>query len=182
MSIGRIENPSINVKPSKNLTEFIRALPPHSKPLPLGIQSLQEHRHDVETRDPTQHKFLLTPDDYKFINNLTNHSEKILESPCKPDVEKDVCLLNIEDLHWVHDQVIDHNKHNNNKVYFHELFEESLVVLPKNVEVPRNPTLEKRCEVLKAQQANRHYKSMTKNVDSVRQHHPEDTISYQGNF
>lgn len=88
-------------------------------------------------------------------------------------------LLNLDDLYWVHDYIKRHNETSETPVYFHELFEGSEVILPKNVEVERNPELEKRCQLLKNQQQNRVYQKMTKNVDNMRQKHPEDTISYQ---
>lgn len=54
--------------------------------------------------------------------------------------------------------------------------------LPENEIVERNPVLEKRIQRLKAQQDQRVYNSMTKNVDSSRKHIPEETISYQCKF
>ena len=51
--------------------------------------------------------------------------------------------------------------------------------LPANEIVERNPVLEERIKRLKAQQENRVYNSMTKNVDSSRKFIPEETISYQ---
>lgn len=51
--------------------------------------------------------------------------------------------------------------------------------LPENEIVPRNPELEKRIQRLKAEQEQRKYESMTKNVDSTRQNKPEDTIAFQ---
>jgi hypothetical protein len=54
----------------------------------------------------------------------------------------------------------------------------SEVVLPQPVELPRNPELEARVQKLKLEQSNREYEAMTKNVDSIRVHHPEDTIGY----
>lgn len=54
--------------------------------------------------------------------------------------------------------------------------------LPENEIVERNPELEARVQRLKAQQEQRVYNSMTKNVDSSRKHIPEETISYQCKF
>lgn len=54
--------------------------------------------------------------------------------------------------------------------------------LPENEIIPRNPELEKRIQRLKAEQEQRRYESMTKNVDSRRKHQPEDTIAFQSNF
>lgn len=54
--------------------------------------------------------------------------------------------------------------------------------LPENEIKERDPELEKRIQRLKAQQEQRAYNSMTKNVDSSRKFIPEETISYQCKF
>jgi hypothetical protein len=51
--------------------------------------------------------------------------------------------------------------------------------LPENEIIPRNPELEERIQRLKAEQEQRKYESMTKNVDATRKHKPEDTIAFQ---
>ena len=77
-------------------------------------------------------------------------------------------------------QVLLENRLNNKSiVYLHEMMSESSLVLPANEVLIRNPQLEARCEILRAQQERREYQSMTKNVDSFRKHIPEDTIAHQ---
>jgi len=51
------------------------------------------------------------------------------------------------------------------KFYFHELLSGCDLFLPEYQEPERNSELEQRCEQLKAEQANREYREMTKNVD-----------------
>jgi hypothetical protein len=52
--------------------------------------------------------------------------------------------------------------------------------LPQNEIVERNPVLEARIKKLKAQQANKEYDSMTRNVDSSRKNvEPTDSIAFQ---
>lgn len=63
--------------------------------------------------------------------------------------------------------------------WLHESLSSADIILPEPFIAPRNPVLEARCQRLKAQQAEREYKKMTKNVDPVRSHHPEDSIRYQ---
>lgn len=60
-----------------------------------------------------------------------------------------------------------------------DIIEDSELKLPENEIVERNPELEKRIQRLKAQQEQRVYNSMTKNVDSSRRFQPEETISFQ---
>lgn len=43
----------------------------------------------------------------------------------------------------------------------------------------RNPELEARVQRLKKEQEDREYRAMTKNVDTVRMRHPDDSIGYQ---
>lgn len=53
------------------------------------------------------------------------------------------------------------------------------MILPHPVEKPRDPLLEARIKKLKAEQEEREYRKMTKNVDSVRRYQPDDTIGSQ---
>ncbi|KAG5673903.1 hypothetical protein PVAND_003904 [Polypedilum vanderplanki] len=68
------------------------------------------------------------------------------------------------------------------EIFLCDILEKSSAVLelPKNEIVERNPELEERIQRLKAEQANREYNSMTRNVDSRRKNHdPKDSIGYQ---
>lgn len=68
----------------------------------------------------------------------------------------------------------------NDNVFLCDLLEKGNVELPKNEIVERNPELEERIERLKAQQQNRVYESMVRNVDGRRKHtEPEDSIAFQ---
>lgn len=61
-----------------------------------------------------------------------------------------------------------------------DLLEDATIELPENEIIERNPELEARIEKLKAQQQNRAYESMVRNVDSRRKHtEPEDSIAFQ---
>lgn len=62
------------------------------------------------------------------------------------------------------------------------VLDQSTLQLPQNTIRERNPVLEERIQKLKAQQDQRAYKSMTKNVDSTRKFMPEDTIAFQSKF
>lgn len=60
-----------------------------------------------------------------------------------------------------------------------DVIDKAELKLPENEIVERNPVLEKRIQRLKAQQEQRVYNSMTKNVDTSRKHIPDETISFQ---
>jgi len=87
--------------------------------------------------------------------------------------------LKIEDLKWLNKYLKEHRKTATEKIYLHELLDDSDVILPTPKETPRNPELEARIQKLMAQQNARDYEAMTKSIDSVRKFLPEDSISYQ---
>lgn len=87
--------------------------------------------------------------------------------------------LKIEDLRWLIKYLKEHRKTATKKIYLHELFDDSDVILPTPKETPRNPELEARIQKLSAQQNAREYQAMTKSIDSVRKFLPEDSIAYQ---
>lgn len=87
--------------------------------------------------------------------------------------------LKIEDLKWLNKYLKEHRKTATEKIYLHELLDDSDVILPTPKETPRNPELEARIQKLMAQQNARDYEAMTKSIDSVRKFLPEDTIAYQ---
>ncbi|XP_069675249.1 transmembrane protein 199 [Periplaneta americana] len=93
----------------------------------------------------------------------------------KDEEEVHLCLADIK---WLQDQfVINHDSDRPNS--FHDLMIGCDVKLPQPKIEPRSQELEARIQRLKAEQATRDYKAMTKNVDSVRAHEPEETIAYQ---
>lgn len=93
----------------------------------------------------------------------------------KDDEDVHLCLADIK---WLQDHfVISHDSGRPNS--FHDLMIGCDVKLPEPEVQPRNQELEARIQRLKAEQANREYKAMTKNVDTMRVHEPEETISYQ---
>ncbi|XP_076656607.1 vacuolar ATPase assembly protein VMA12 [Halictus rubicundus] len=94
------------------------------------------------------------------------------------DKEKQVSLK-LDDIRWLNEYLENHRKTKKENVYLHELLEGTDIRLPIPKVTPRNPELEARIKKLKAQQDAKEYQAMTKNVDSVRKHLPEDTISYQ---
>lgn len=87
--------------------------------------------------------------------------------------------LTLTDLRWLNDFLIKYRKTATNKIYLHELLDDSDVILPAPRETPRNPELEARIQKLTAQQNAREYEAMTKTIDSARKFLPEDTIAYQ---
>ncbi|CAH0562568.1 unnamed protein product [Brassicogethes aeneus] len=178
-NIGQISNPSILIKPSKKLKDYLSKI--KSPDAPKGLKQFTfKNQTKEEPIKPTKIKHFITDEDLNFIENLNLNSKAesvALKPSTNTSTEENEKLLTLQDLYWLHDYLQKQNKEN--KVYLHELFGDSEIILPKNVEIPRSEELERRCQRLKAAQQNRDYTNMTKNVDNRRKELPEDTISYQ---
>lgn len=135
--------------------------------------------------DPT---IRVTPS-VKLIDFILNNIKNLDDAPsgivflCKSKKSKKQKIANatltIEDFKWLVKYLSEYRKIKGKKVYLHELFDDSNVILPTPRETPRNPELEARIQKLTAQQNNREYQAMTKTVDSIRKYYPEDSIAYQ---
>ncbi|XP_034664683.1 transmembrane protein 199 [Drosophila subobscura] len=113
----------------------------------------------------------------KAAKGKQSSSEEVNEDAEPPKQYKNVLYLT--DMHWLNDTLIQMRKDGICNLFLFELIESSDLVLPENEMKPRNPELEARCERLRAEQHNREYHKMTKNVDAGLKHYPEDTIAYQ---
>lgn len=108
----------------------------------------------------------------------TVEKESILDLPenIKKALEDDFQEpLRSADLLWIRGK-LPRDKH------LHEILSRCEVVLPQLKVEPRNPELEARIQKLRKAEEERQYRVMTKNVDSVRVRHPEDTFAAQGNL
>lgn len=113
------------------------------------------------------------------LNDTTDIPEGIrrYKSSVMGEDGEDVHLY-LADIKWLQEQFVigrDGDRPNS----FHDMIIGCDIKLPQPVAEPRNQELEARIQRLKAQQASREYKAMTKNVDAVRLHQPEETIAYQ---
>ncbi|XP_066154769.1 uncharacterized protein [Euwallacea fornicatus] len=184
-SKGQIKHTEIFVKPSENVLQYIKGIRTIEE-APTGIKNLilkNGSKDNTASKRSPKINYLVTKEDKAFIAclNLKNAHIKLKNSTEQPkSTNADHPLLSLPDLHWLYTYIKAENQNNvNNKIYLHELMEGSEVVLPKNEEIARNPELERRCQKLKAEQQNREYQHMTRNVDGFRKRLPEDTISYQ---
>ncbi|KAL6255040.1 hypothetical protein P5V15_013373 [Pogonomyrmex californicus] len=142
MSLDSIVDPTVTIKPSKKLINFILNDIKDAGGAPDGIISLRKSKKSKK--------------------------EKVVNT-----------TLKIEDLKWLNKYLKEHRKTAKEKIYLHELFDDSDVILPTPTETPRNPELEARIQKLTAQQNAREYQAMTKSIDSTRKFLPEDSIAYQ---
>jgi hypothetical protein len=74
--------------------------------------------------------------------------------------------------------LLDAYKYADKQTYLHEILAGCDLFVPAYIEPERNPELNERVERLKAQQANREYDEMTKNVSSNRLHSNQSTNSF----
>lgn len=182
-----IKNPSISVKPSQKLIDYIKKVDV-TEGLPIGISNIVFKNPVKSTNiEPNKVDYLLTPEDRDFIESLSfDNKDTFTELPLSSthngltnETDK---LLSLQDLHWLYNYLNKNNRGSENKVYLHELIDGSEIILPKNQTVPRNQELENRCKKLRAEQQNKVYHEMTKNVDNVRKKYPEDTLAFQSRY
>lgn len=195
MAKGSIVDFQVRIEPSVKLVEFINTLE--------ELDELSENVMKIyNSQDTKKNKKLITKDiktdsltnkDLDFLRNL-KVNENDLQDALKSleiqyddeeeeDEEKDEKkakhTLTLTDLKFLNKILSEKRKSSEETPYLHELLESSKIILPQNELIPRNPELEARCKKLREEQQNREYRSMTKDVDSVRRHMPEDTIAYQ---
>ncbi|CAH0554428.1 unnamed protein product [Brassicogethes aeneus] len=78
--------------------------------------------------------------------------------------ESSKALLYVEDLIKIEEKL----KISKERVFLHELLENSIINLPENPEIKRNSELEKRCNILRANLLNMEYKNMM-NIEDIRE-------------
>lgn len=183
----------VRLVPSQKLLDFLDAQKKHFKQVPENVASIMKLKgyklpantkiikdREVPTKRPKIDQDKLR----KLTADIPDQPEKTVdeekeekeEDEAKPE-RKDVLYLS--DLHWLTNTLIELRREEHTEVYLHHLIQSSEMVLPENEVKPRNPELEARCQRLRAEQQNREYHKMTKNVDAGLKNFPEDTISYQ---
>jgi hypothetical protein len=115
-------------------------------------------------------ELLLKVNDSKIEENHENVNKK--EQPGRKEKATSFSLPQLKGLKSELDE----------STYLCDLIDGAELRLPENEIVERNPVLEKRIQRLKAEQEQRIYNSMTKNIDNRRKFIPEDTIAFQSEF
>ncbi|XP_018578864.1 transmembrane protein 199 [Anoplophora glabripennis] len=178
---AQILNPSIFIQPSQKFKNYISNLKV-SGDIPHGISNfIFKKKIKAAVENVTDIHYLITEEDRNFIKSINVESKEDIftKLPLKSSsVSTSDKLLSLFDLHWLYRYIQKENMNKDDKIYLHELIEGSHIILPKNQEIPRNEELEKRCQRLKAQQENKSYHRMTKNVDSTKRKLPEDSFGY----
>lgn len=193
MSKGSIVDFQVRIEPSKKLVDFIYSLEEHDELSEnvMHIYNSQPSKKNKKLYTEEIKTDFLDSKDLGYLENL-NVNEDDLQDILKAlviqytDDEEDeenepkkTTTLTLTDLKFLHQILSEKRQKSEDTPYLHELLETSKIILPQNKLIPRNPELEARCKRLREEQQNREYRSMTKDVDSVRRHMPEDTIAYQ---
>lgn len=157
-----INNPEVSLIVSN------RRLP--KKKLSKNDRSTSNSCSPLVTFSQRELELLLKINDLKVENSIRKSStNEKKEKPSKRDKTTSLTLQDVKELKVSLGE----------SEFLCDLIEDSELKLPENEIVERNPELEKRIQRLKAQQEQRVYNSMTKNVDSSRRYQPEETISFQ---
>lgn len=187
-TITTIKDYRIRVKVSNKLIELLEQNKKHFTEVPENISKLLrtkslEFSSNVETIDDSlQTK---TPAiDLKLLKELLQQEVKLdsTEHNKKKDLKQSSSTeiyLYLNDLRWISNSLVLLRKNQGLDVYLNDMLQTSQLVLPENEVIKRNPELEARCQKLREEQQNLEYRKMTKNVDAVLQHYPEDTVAYQ---
>jgi TMEM199 family protein len=190
MAKTTIEDPTVRLRPSQRLVDYIYQLDEHS--MPENVRAIYMAKHKSKKRpalfDDIIPSVQFTQSEVKILKDLNEEGQDPVEEPVGEEKdEKRVDLgqdfvLERNDLKWLHQVLATKRKESKSgelKVYLHELLADCQLVLPENQILQRNPVLEERCKKLRLQQSNREYHEMTKNVDNVRRNLPEDTLAFQ---
>lgn len=227
MSKSSIKDPSIAIRPSQKLIDFIKTLDDVSIDLPANVlevyEAFTQDKRKRNVYESTISSAPLTEDERNLLVALaddafqtTTDIENCLESlclrgnkDCENDSDSDIetvsnnepisknkarqirakqrekelakLTLNLSDIKWLHQYLTKARASDASIGYLHELIVGSVLILPSNEIIERNPELEARCQRLRREQDDQRYRQMTKNVDSTRTYEPEETIAYQGN-
>ncbi|XP_039496128.1 transmembrane protein 199 [Drosophila santomea] len=189
----------VRLVPSKKLLDFLDAQKEHFQEVPENVAKIMKqkgHTLPIRTKIIKDSGLVYKRPkiDYDLLKKLTENLPDTPKESAKGQPEPDAEVkdsddkespkqvkhfLYLNDLHWLSKTLAELRRQDHCQVFLHQLIESCDLLLPENEMKPRNPELEARCQRLRAEQHNRDYLKMTKNVDAGLKHYPEDTISYQ---
>ncbi|XP_058066800.1 uncharacterized protein LOC131216351 [Anopheles bellator] len=193
-----ITDPAIRIVPSKDLKQYIGSKIEVSSSTPQSVRDIcaafnTAKRTGTKLNGNPVSKAAIetvqfTAPELKVIGECiaakSDPMDETLQQPCGLDFDdaKEVATsagLGLSDVKWLYATLNQMRQSDKMVPYLHTLLQGCQLVLPQNPEQERNPVLEERCKLLRKQQEDRDYHRMTKNVDSIRRHMPEETIAYQ---
>ena len=150
-------DPLIRIKPSKDLEALIQCIlldveEEDAANIPENIQHFkQSDRKTKDSHNKDECHVMLTVHDIKWVFD----HQKVL----KNDTEQVLAVHR-----GTAPQSNGRQTQLSGKPHFHEIIESCEIILPEPKFPPRNPELEARCQKLKAEQQEREYRRMTKNI------------------
>lgn len=199
MSKLPIKDPRIRVAPSKALETFLKTHLSREPNLPEGIENLCKKKSGIggnsdrglqkgSVEFTTEEKSFLRETNSKLIEEINLDAVTAPDEKTFQDDDSTTQLLRdespillLDDLKWINAALnrLRTKKDIPHVPYLHEFMHECTMILPENEQLERNAELEARCQMLRKEQEAREYEAMTRNVDNVRTHLPQDTIAFQ---
>lgn len=191
-TITTIKDNRIQVKAYKDLVELLEKNRKQLNEIPENIRKFLEKQSiklssNVEIIKEDSKAQKCHDINLKLLKDLLKESVKDIATK-KTEVKKSAnkigeeLHLYLSDLRWLSNFLAKLRKDQGLEVYLNELLETCDLNLPQNEVIKRNPVLEARCQRLREEQQNLEYRKMTKNVDAVLKHYPEDTVAYQSEY
>uniref|UniRef100_A0A182VPU3 Endoplasmic reticulum-based factor for assembly of V-ATPase n=1 Tax=Anopheles minimus TaxID=112268 RepID=A0A182VPU3_9DIPT len=198
-----ITDPTIRIVPSKDLRKFIGTNLSMSPSSPAAVREICSffnagkrsktavNKMSSTDGDKQNHSSIdFTADEQNIISHMVAgmkvqqcqlNSVDFIDQKQDDSLKMstDVTLLNLSDIKWLYTTLKEMRQTDPTVPYLQTLLSGCQLRLPTNPIQERNPELEARCKRLRKEQEDREYYRMTKNVDSIRKHMPEETISYQ---
>jgi hypothetical protein len=178
-----VQDPTIKLIPSPEFLKFITTTLKNEKCMPeniLAICQTKNKRLKSEKFEDEIENVKFSKEEEELIKSLdiSDDNEACLEDLEVHENEEidSEHKLTLNDLKWLSNTLARLRKDGKTDMYLHELVKGSDLVLPQNEIQERNPELEARCARLRKEQEEREYRAMTKNVDNVRKHEPDEKI------
>ncbi|XP_023306101.2 transmembrane protein 199 [Lucilia cuprina] len=191
-SITTIKDSRIKVKASQYLIDLLEQNKTHLNELPENIriflqkQSIQLSSNvEILKETNTQKNPVINVKLLRELlkENISDKSPKTKQdkttNKSKTTKTNEVLHLHLSELRWLSNFLSTLRKEQGLDIYLNDVLETCQLELPQNEIIKRNPELEARCQRLREEQQNLEYRKMTKNVDAVLKHYPEDTVAYQ---
>lgn len=165
MSVSFITSPEVRVSVAK------KHLPKKSNKKNIHVKPISFTSDELELLLKID-KLIELPSEITAAEDDDESTTEDIKKPSKKDNK--FAELTLQQLKQLHSELDE-------STFICDLIDNSAIELklPENEIVPRNPILEERIQRLKAEQEQRSYENMTRNIDSGKAHHPEDTIAFQ---
>ncbi|XP_058836913.1 transmembrane protein 199 [Topomyia yanbarensis] len=190
MSVRPIKDATIKIVLSASFQNLIVTRLSRYTQIPGSIKCVVQNKptKSIKTEELSYNESIqFTTEEIAYLKNENlENTCKVLDLNVKSESglkvgrkRTNVQTISLADLKWLNQAMSRLRNDDPTVPYLHELMHDCEIILPENEIMERNPELEARCQKLRRQQEAKQYEAMTRNVDSLRTHHPQDTISFQ---